>query len=134
MRLPPLARGHTATESIFRSLAPVRRPRRGDLAFFHRTYDREAPGPGRNRFTHVAVVEAVHGQRVSLIHRGSKGIRRLTMNLAHPADPHENSPMRRHRSGDSPGQRYLASQLFAGFASALGGERRAARRPQRTGH
>jgi hypothetical protein len=44
------------------------------------------------------------------------------MNLARPSDPDENGALRRHRLGDSPKQRYLASELFAGFASALGGE------------
>jgi NlpC/P60 family protein len=132
--LPSGARGRSASESIFRSLSPARAPRRGDLAFFHRTYDREAPGPGRNRFTHVALVESVDGLRVSLIHRGSEGIQRFTMNLAHPADPDENGALRRHRPGDSPGQRYLASELFAGFASALGSQMRAGRGPQRGRH
>ena len=46
------------------------------------------------------------------------------MNLARPSDPDENGSLQRHRLGDSPKQRYLASELFAGFASALGGERR----------
>jgi len=125
--------GSTASESIFRSLARVRRPRRGDLAFFHRTYDREAPGPGRNRFTHVALVESVHGPRVSLIHRGGAGVRRFTMNLARPADPEENGALRRKRPGDRRGQRYLASELLAGFASAFRGEMRAGRSgPQRS--
>jgi hypothetical protein len=125
--LPSGVRGRSASESIFRSLAPVRVPRRGDLAFFHRTHDREPPGPGRNRFTHVALVESVDGPRVSLIHRGSAGIQRLAMNLARPADRNENGALRRHRPGDSPKQPYLASELFAGFASALGGELRAGR-------
>jgi NlpC/P60 family len=132
--LPSGVSGRSASESIFRSLTPVRKPRRGDLAFFHRTYDREAPGPGRNRFTHVAVVESVESSRVSLIHRGSKGIQRFTMNLAHPADPDENGALRHHRPGDSPKQRYLASELFAGFASALGSELRAGRGSQRGRH
>ncbi len=132
--LPPPARGRSATESIFRSLVLVRRPRPGDLAFFHRTYDREVRGRRRNLFTHVALVESVEGPRVSLIHRGSRGIRRLTMNLARPADPDENGPLRRHRPDDNPKQRYLASELFAGFASALGGERRSARGSQRGRH
>ncbi len=56
------------------------------------------------------------------------------MNLARPADPDENGPLRRHLPGDSPKRRYLASELFAGFASALGGERRAGRHPQRGIH
>jgi hypothetical protein len=125
--LTPGVSGRSASESIFRSLAAVRVPRRGDLAFFHRTHDREAPGPGRNRFTHVALVESVDGPRVSLIHRGSEGIQRFTMNLARPADLDENGALRRHRPGDSPKQHYLASELFAGFASALGGELSAGR-------
>jgi peptidoglycan DL-endopeptidase CwlO len=127
LSLPPNAGRYSASESMFHSLAPVRVPRPGDLAFFHRTHDREAPGPGHNRFTHVALVESVHGPRVTLIHRGSKGIQRLAMNLARPTDPDENGALRRHRPGDSPRQRYLASELFAGFATASRGELRAGR-------
>ena len=125
--LPSGVRGRSASESIFRSLAPARVPRRGDLAFFHGTYDREAPGPGRNRFTHVALVESVEGRRVSLIHRGNDGIQRFTMNLARPADPGENGALRRRRPDDGPRQGYLASELFAGYGSALVGELRAGR-------
>jgi hypothetical protein len=131
--LPDLAGGRSAAESMFRSLVAVRRPQRGDLAFFHRTYDRDAPGPGRDRFTHVALVESVDGPRVSLIHRGGAGVRRIAMNLARPSNPDENDAIRRKRAGDRPGQRYLASQLLAGFASALAPPPRVARAGRATG-
>jgi hypothetical protein len=113
----PLPTPARSSESIYRGLARVRRPRPGDLAFFHRTYDREPPGPRRNLYTHVALVEAVSGSRVSLIHRTSAGIQRFAMNLSRPADPGENGAVRRRRPDDRPHLQYLAGELFAGYAS-----------------
>lgn len=113
--LPSGSRG--GTEFLARHLSPTRRPQPGDLAYFHRTYDRDRPGLGRNLFTHIAVVEAVRGQRVSLIHRSNTAVRRLTLDLSRPGDPRRNDELRRKRPGDRQNQRYLASQLLGGFAS-----------------
>jgi NlpC/P60 family len=112
------SKGRSQSEAMYRALAPARRPRPGDLAFFHRTYDRDS-GAGRDLFTHVALVEKVEGSRVTLIHRAGSGIRRLVMNVARPADPRENGAVRRRRILDRPGTRYLAGELFAGYASAI---------------
>jgi hypothetical protein len=143
--LPSPVRARSGTESIVRSLAPTRRPRPGDVAYFHRTHDREPPGPGRNLFTHIAVVESVDGRRVSLVHRSNTGVERLRMDLARPADPEVNGALRRRKASDRRGQPYLASQLLAGFASPFGGasagpdvvakakQRSSARRPAAAG-
>jgi hypothetical protein len=115
--LVPAPGARSGTEAIVRRLARPPRPRRGDLAYFHRTHDRDPPGRGRNLFTHVAIVESVDGPRVTLVHRSSTGVERLKMNLARPGDPGSNGALRRRKAGDPPTQRYLASQLLAGFAS-----------------
>lgn len=118
--LPRLGAARTMTESLYRSLPHVRRPQPGDLAFFHATRTRDRPGSAQSRFTHVAVVEKVEGSRVTLIHRGSRGIRRFVMNLERPHDRRENAMVRRRRVQDAPGTRYLAAELFGGYATALG--------------
>jgi hypothetical protein len=120
VRLPRLHSARTMTESLYRSLPHVRRPRPGDLAFFHATRSRDRTGSARSRFTHVAMVEKVEGARVTLIHRGSRGIRRFAMNLERPHDRRENGMMRRRRVRDAPGTRYLAAELFSGYATPLG--------------
>ena len=129
--LPAPVTARSGTESLVRRLARTPRPRPGDLAYFHRTHDRDPPGKGRNLFTHVAVVESVRGSRVALIHRGNAGVRRLKVNLARRGDPEVNDFLRRRRAGDPPAQRYLAGQLLAGFASPFGEARVAARAPRR---
>ncbi len=120
VELPELAAGRSRSEALYRTLPRVEIPRPGDLAFFHATYDRDGQGPHRNRFTHVALVEAVGGARLTLIHRGWRGIERIAMNLARRHDSAENGRLRPRRAGDRPGLRYLSGELFAGFGSALG--------------
>jgi hypothetical protein len=126
--LPTAKKARSGTEAIVRSLAPARRPRPGDIAYFHRTHDRDPPGKGRNLYTHIGVVEAVRGQRVTVVHKSNRGVERLTMHLGRRADPRVNDALRRKRASDPPGQRYLGSQLLAGFATPFGSEARAARR------
>src|SRR6266702_5179232 len=125
----PLPTPGRSSQSMYRGLAPVRSPRPGDLAFFHRTYDREPPGPRRDLFTHVALVESVSGPRVTLIHRSSAGIQRFAMNLSRPSDPDENGAVRRRLPGDRPRLRHLAGELFAGYASAFRESRVRSRAP-----
>lgn len=114
----PTVPARSASESLYRALHPVRRPRPGDLAFFHDSFDRNGDGRGGDRFTHVALVEEVDGAAVALIHRTSRGIERLSMNLSHPHDPAENGWLRKRRTADLPSLRYLSGELFAGYASA----------------
>jgi hypothetical protein len=117
--LPAAADARSGTEAIARRLARTSRPRPGDVAWFHRTHDRDPPGPGRNLFTHLAIVEAVDGPRVTLVHRGNDGVRRLRIDLSRRSDPRANSALRRRSPGDPPGRRILASELLGGFGTAL---------------
>ena len=120
--LPALRPERTMSESLYRALSPVSRPLPGDLAFFHETRRPDRSGRTPRRFTHVALVERVDGARVTLIHRESRGIRRLAMNIERPHDKRENGMVRSRRARDRPGTRYLAGELFAGYASALQGD------------
>ena len=96
-------------------------PRPGDLVFWHRTYDRNRNGRVDDRFTHIGVVIRVdQDHTIHMVHRSSKGIRPVRMNLHHPDT---------YRNGDTVYNDYLAAngygkkderlsgQLFAGFAT-----------------
>ena len=111
--------GRSRSESLFRASRRVRAPRPGDLAFFHDTYDRNRDGHPNDPYTHVALVEAVRGEAVVLLHRGHRGVERVRMDLARPSDPAGNDPVRRPRAGDPPATRVLAGELFAGFGTVL---------------
>lgn len=119
--LPALTAARSMTESLYRSTSPVPRPQPGDLAYFRRTR-RDRGTRDRDRLTHVAIVEAVDGASVLMIHRGSRGITRLAMNLDHPHDPDENGIVRRRRAGERAGMPSLAGELFAGYSTAFRGE------------
>ena len=123
--LPELRSARTMTESLYRSMWPVAKPEPGDLAYFRRTRRHDRGGKDRYGLTHVAIVEVVDGARVTMIHRGSSGIRRLAMNLDHPHDRDENGILKRRRAGDKPGLPSLAGELFAGFATPLAPEQQA---------
>jgi len=118
-RLPP---ARSRSESLHRASRRVARPRPGDLAFFHDTYDRDRDGRRNDRFTHVALVEAVDGTTVTLLHRGRGRVERVHMDLARPSDPAANDPIRVRRRSDAPGVRTLAGELFAAFGELLPGE------------
>jgi hypothetical protein len=94
---------------------PTTRPRAGDLAFFHNTYDRNRDGRVNDPYSHVAIVEKVEGTQLTLIHRGSKGIARIRMDVSRPSDRERNSVLRVRRRDDPPGLRYLTGELCAGF-------------------
>ena len=96
-------------------------PQPGDIVFWHRTYDRNRNGRVDDQFTHIGVVISIDAQKTALIvHRGSKGIRPLRMNLHYPDT---------YKQGDAIFNDYLAAsgygrkderlsgQLFAGFAT-----------------
>lgn len=60
-------------------------PRPGDVAFFDDTYDRNNNRRRDDDLTHVAVVESVDRDgTITLVHKGSKGVTRITMNLRQP--------------------------------------------------
>jgi hypothetical protein len=97
----------------------VDRPQPGDLVFFHDTYDRNRDGRLGDEWTHVALVEAVDGDRVWIIHRGGSRIVRLLMDRAHPDDEGVNDPVRMKARRDPPGTRYLTGELFAGYGAVV---------------
>ncbi len=109
------------SESLYRAGRLVSRPSPGDLVFFDRTTDRDRRGrrAERNRFTHVALVEAVDGTALTLIHRGGRRVERIRMDLSRPSDPEANDPVRLRRRRDRPGTRYLSGELFAAFGGLL---------------
>ena len=115
------------TEALYRALPHRARPRPGDVAFFHDTFDRNRDGRVDDPFTHVALVERVRGSHVTLIHRGSRGIARLHLDLTHPRDPDRNSVLRVPRRDDSPRTPHLAGELLIGFGSPVHGPRLARR-------
>ena len=112
-------RARSASEGLWLVSRPVPRPHPGDLAFFHDTFDRAGDGRRGQLFTHVAMVEAVAGPRVTLIHRSSRGIQRLALNLSRRHDPAENGWLRKRRAGEPPGRRLLSGELFAAYGSAV---------------
>jgi hypothetical protein len=117
VRLPALKAASTMTESLHRSTRSVGTPQPGDLAYFRRT--RRRGGKEWERLTHVAIVETVKGANVVMIHRGSRGIRRLAMNLDRPHDPRENGIVRRRWPEDRARAPSLSGELFAGYGTAL---------------
>ncbi len=119
VELGPLPSATSMSESLHLVSRAVREPRAGDLVFFHDTYDRNRDGKLGDLWTHVALVEAVEGDQVWILHRGGKGIVRLRMNLAHPHDEAENDPVRLKRRDDPPGTQYLTAELFAGFGAVV---------------
>jgi hypothetical protein len=117
---PRLGRGRSRSESLHRASRPVQSPRPGHLAFFHHTYDRNRDGRANDPYSHVALVEAVDGDAVTLLHRGSRGIERVRMNLRRPSDPAANDPVRARRRRDPRKLRVLAGELFAGYGALPG--------------
>ncbi len=94
----------------------------GDLIFWDDTYDRNRNGRLDDPLTHVAIAERVDADgTVHYLHRGSRGVTVGYLNLTRPEQYRDetgkpvNSGIRQRRSGDPPGTRYLASQLFVAF-------------------
>lgn len=112
--LPP---ARSRSEALWLGGAPVEVPRPGDLAFFHDTYDRDRDGRLDDRFTHVALVEEVRGERVTLLHRGLRGVERIRMDLGRPSDTSSNDRLRIPRKGEPRGTRHLAGELLGGFGA-----------------
>ncbi len=114
-----LQRARSRSESLQRASGTVATPQPGDLAFFHRTYDRNRDGVANDRFTHVALVETVSGTSATLLHRGRRGIERIRIDLSRPSDPEANDPVRLLRRGENPRTRVLAGELFAGWGTIV---------------
>lgn len=96
-----------------------RTPSVGDLAFFDQTYDRNRNGRRDDPLSHVAVVESIADDgTIVMVHYGSKGVARITMDLREP-DVHvdddgvlRNSIIRGDRKGKT-----LSGELFRAFGS-----------------
>ena len=98
------------------------KPKPGDLVFFRETYDRDRDGRRDDGLTHVGIVERVESNgTIHFVHRGSKGVARVRMNLRRPTTYRERkggevvndylrAASRKHRA-------YVTGELFAGFAS-----------------
>lgn len=101
-----------------------KRPQVGDVAFFDQTYDRNGNGLLDDDLTHVAVVLAVDADgTIRMAHGGSsRGRTELYMNLYRPHDRQDasgrilNDYLRVRRNSDPPATRYLAGELWRGFA------------------
>ncbi len=92
-----------------------RKPRPGDLVFFHETYDRNRDGRRNDGLTHIAVVEKVAPDgTVTFVHRGGKGIARSRMNLKAPRDRKHNDYL---RAAGGKMRAYLTGELFSAYAS-----------------
>jgi hypothetical protein len=99
-------------------------PDPGDVVFFDNTYDRDGNHKLDDELTHVAVVESVaQDGTLTLVHRGSRGVARISMNLLRP-DEHAdadgrilNSFLRVRTSRDAKATRYLTGELWRGNAS-----------------
>jgi len=99
-------------------------PAVGDVAFFDDTYDRDGNGALDDVLTHSAVVVSVSDDgTIGMVHVGSAGVTRLTMNLRHPHDRSGpegqvwNDYLRAKTRRDALGTRYLAGELWVAFAS-----------------
>lgn len=105
-------------------------PRPGDIAFFDNTYDRNHNGRNDDELSHVAVVVAVDADGTIHLAQGGtgKGRTALVMNLRDPdrrtddSGKEINGYLRRQSDADPHGTRYLASQLWRGFATFDGDE------------
>ncbi len=103
---------------------PVVHP--GDLVFFDNTWDYNGDGEANDPLTHVGIVERVEFDgTIVFISRVSEAIERYRMNLARP-HIHQtgdgrilNDYMRRKRSSDGDGTRYLTGELFAAFGTRV---------------
>jgi hypothetical protein len=102
-----------------------RKPRPGDVVFWHNTHDRNANGRLDDRFTHVGIVERTDRDgRAWIVHLGNQGVQRLRMDLLHRHVHQDddgdvrNDYLRARTDQDRWRTRYLSGELFAGWASA----------------
>jgi len=108
-----------------------KRPMPGDVVFFHNTYDRNRNGKRDDLWSHVAIVESVDSDgTIHMVHKGGRGVNRLSMNLKRPHQVKDadgkrlNSYLSNHKYGPK-----LAGELWSGFGSlwALEDERMTSR-------
>lgn len=95
-----------------------KRPAPGDIAFFDNTYDRNGNGRLDDELSHSAIVETVAPDgTITMVHYSSNGIVRLRMNLDRPHDDTVNDQLRAASRKDPGATKYLAGELWVGFAS-----------------
>lgn len=96
-------------------------PQPGDVAFFDDTWDRNGNRRRDDDLTHVAIVEKVEPDgTVILIHKGSKGIVRIRMNLKDPHVERTDDGVVLNdglRSGKDDGGPRLTGELWRAFGS-----------------
>jgi len=99
-------------------------PRIGDAVFFDDTYDRNKNGRLDDALSHIAIVEDIDDDgTMTLVHKGSKGVVRIWMNLDHPDEALSpegktwNSWLRARTRSDPRGTQYLSGQMYRGAAS-----------------
>ena len=121
--IDPSVRGQSGTELLYRTFKDKGRIRggaalrRGDLLFFHNTWDRNGNKLRDDRFTHVGLVELVESDgRATFLHFASGRVKRGVVNLTHPdvsRDPTTgvewNSQLRRGRGKTLTGQLFFRS-------------------------
>mgnify|MGYP000276834862 CR=1 FL=1 len=102
-----------------------KRPSVGDLVFFDNTYDRNRNGRFDDDLTHIGIVIGVdEDDTITIAHGGTgRGRTTLTMNLRHPDVRRDddglvrNDYLRRRLSSDPKHFKYLAGELWRGFAT-----------------
>ncbi len=117
--------GESAVSAIHRKASHLgalrKEPQRGDLVFFHDTYDRNRDGKRNDGLTHIGVVERVEPDgTVTFVHRAGGGIKRSRLHLYQPSLRRDargrvlNDYLRRSEKTVRP---RLAGELLAGFAT-----------------
>ena len=98
-----------------------KKPQVGDLVFFNNSYDANRNQKPDDTHTHVAVlIEIRKDQTLVMVHRGSKGIVELHMNLKNPKLSKKgkqvlNDVLRSSKTYPNHPKR-LTAELFSGFA------------------
>lgn len=101
-------------------------PKPGDIVFFDHTYDKDRNGRQDDPLSHIAIVISVDDDgTVNMVHRGSKGIRPLTMNLHQPGQRNAADGKVLNSWLGQPGYaregKRLSGELWRAFATPQGG-------------
>lgn len=111
-------------------------PEPGDIVFFDKTYDSNKNGRQDDELSHIGVVIDVDEDgTVHMVHRGSKGIRPLILNLSHPGTRRDVSGKVLNSWLGSPGYakegHKFAGELWRAWATPEGEMKRAVAEVQR---
>ena len=114
---------HSLKSKTWRTSA--KKPRPGDLIFFHNTYDRNRNHRWDDLITHIALIEKIERDgTIKYLHVSSKGVKRDCMNLRYPKSHLKdgkvvNDFLRRRPPSDLDRGKYTSASLFACFASVI---------------